>query len=95
MTNLLLAIAGILNTVFELLFWIILIRCLISWVNPDPYNRLVYFMGRITEPLLEPIREVVPQYGGIDWSPFIAALALHYLGQVFLVRSLIDLAYSF
>ena len=95
MTNLLLAIACIINAVFEIMFWLILVRCLISWVSPDPYNQIVYFLEKITEPILQPIRGAIPYFGGIDLSPIIAALLIHYIGQIFLVRSLIDMAYSF
>jgi len=95
MDNLLFAIAGILNSIFEIYSWLLIGRVIISWVNPDPYNPIVQFLIRITEPVLEPIRNAIPSFGGIDLSVIVAWLAIHYLGQVFLVRQLIDLAHSF
>ena len=90
MDNLLFAIAGILNSIFEIYSWLLIGRVIISWVNPDPYNPIVQFLIRITEPVLEPIRNAIPSFGGIDLSVIVAWLAIRYLGQVFLVRQLID-----
>lgn len=57
---------------------LILIRVLLSWVNPDPYNQIVQFIYRFTEPLLSRIRRILPnQWGGmIDFSPIIAFLLI-------------------
>ena len=41
-------------------YWLILIRAIISWVNPDPLNSVVQFLYRVTEPVLEPIRRRLP-----------------------------------
>lgn len=95
MDNFLFAIAGILNSILDILFWLILFRCIISWVNPDPYNQIVQFLIRITEPVLAPIRNAMPYIGGVDVSPIVAVLAIHYLGKVFLVESIRDLALNF
>ena len=73
--------------------WIVIIRALISWVNPDPYNPIVRFLVSATEPVLRPIRRLVPTYRiGIDLSPLIVILAIYFL-NFFLVRTLIDLSY--
>ncbi len=86
--NLFSAIAVVLNVVITLLWWLILIRALISWVNPDPYNPLVQFLHRTTEPLLAPLRRIVPAYNfGIDISPILAILILLFL-QHFVVATL-------
>ena len=95
MDNFLFAIAGILNSIFDILFWLILFRSIISWVNPDPYNQIVQFLIRITEPVLAPIRNAMPYIGGVDVSPIVAVLSIHYLGKVFLVESIRDLALNF
>ncbi len=90
--NFLAAIAKILDIALSLYMWVIIIRALISWVNPDPYNPIVRFLNSITEPVLYPIRRRVPIYlGGIDFSPIIVILAIIFL-KAFLVRSLIQLA---
>ena len=76
-----------------MLYWLILIRALISWINPDPYNPIVQFLYKTTEPILYPIRKLLPLdfRFGIDISPIIAFLAILFL-RWFLVQSLIDLS---
>jgi YggT family protein len=92
-SNFLIAIAKILDIVLTVLYWLILIRALISWVNPDPFNTIVQFLYKTTEPILEPIRKILPAglRWGIDISPIIAFLAILFLKSL-LVRTLIDLA---
>jgi YggT family protein len=85
------ALATILDVALNLYMWIIIIRALISWVNPDPYNPIVQFLYRITEPVLYPIRKRLP-FGQIDFSPIIVILIILFL-QYFLVASLKDLAF--
>jgi YggT family protein len=71
----------------------VLIRALLSWVNPDPYNPIVQFLEKCTEPVLAPIRKVLPPSlkFGIDISPIIAFLAIIFI-KSFLVSTLLDLA---
>ena len=91
-SNLILAVAQILDIVLNLAYWLILIRALISWVNPDPYNEVVKLLHRTTEPILEPIRRKMPRMG-IDLSPIIAFIGIIFL-KSFLVRTLQDIAGS-
>ncbi|MDH5764054.1 MAG: YggT family protein [Nitrospinota bacterium] len=88
LSNLLSALAIVLDMALTLYMWIIIIRALLSWVNPDPYNPIVQFLNSITEPLLHRIRKAVPMPGiGLDLSPIIVILAIIFL-QAFLVQSL-------
>lgn len=93
LSHFLTALARILDIGFSIIYWLILIRVLISWVNPDPYNFIVQFLFKATEPILYPIRKILPLNlrFGIDISPIIAFLAIMFL-KSFLIRSLIDLA---
>ena len=75
--------------ILTVLYWLILVRALISWVNPDPFNPVVQFLTRVTEPILQPIRRLLPPMG-IDISPIIAFLAIIFL-KSFLVATLFDL----
>jgi YggT family protein len=59
-----------------LLWLLILARVIISWTNPRGGGSLVAFVYQITEPILAPIRRVIPPTSGIDWSPLIAMLIL-------------------
>ena len=86
------AIAAILSFAVTILWWLIIIRALISWVNPDPYNPIVQFLYKTTEPLLMPFRKIVPAFNiGLDLSPIFAILALMFI-KYFIIVSLFDLA---
>ena len=92
-SNFLLGLARVLDIGLTILYWLILIRALISWVSPDPYNPIVQFLYKVTEPLLYPIRRILPSglKFGIDISPIIAFLAIIFL-KSFLVNTLLDLS---
>ncbi|MDF2953941.1 MAG: Cytochrome b6 maturation protein CCB3/Ycf19 [Thermodesulfobacterium sp.] len=51
--------------------WIIIARAIISWVNPYPYHPVVRFLYRVTEPVLAPLRRIIPPIAGIDITPAI------------------------
>ena len=92
--NLILALANLLHLVLQAYFWIIIARAVLSWVNPDPFNPIVRFLYRVTEPVLRPIRHRLPTFSmGIDLSPMVVILAIYFL-DTFLVYSLRDLALS-
>jgi len=91
MSNFLIALAKIVDVVLSIFYWLILIRALISWVSPDPYNTIVRFLYKATEPVLQPIRRLLPPMG-IDVSPIIAFLVIIFL-KSFIVGSLFDLSY--
>jgi YggT family protein len=85
------ALAYVINIVLNTYMWIIIVRALLSWVNPDPYNPIVQFIYRITEPVLRPIRNALPTHQiGLDLSPMVAILAIYFL-QMFLVPVLRDI----
>ncbi len=92
--NLLNALAQLLGIALNIYMWIIIIRAIISWVNPDPYNPIVQFLYRATEPVLQPVRRALPVTWGIDFSPLVVILAIIFLDQ-FLVASLRELAWRF
>jgi len=86
--NLIYALAKILDIAITVYIWIVVIRALLSWVNPDPYNPIVRFLAAVTDPVLSPIRRRLPYLGGIDLSPIIVILILYFL-RLFLVPTLI------
>jgi YggT family protein len=91
-SNLLTAIAKILDIVLVIFMWIVIARAILSWVNPDPYNPIVRFIHNITEPVLFQIRKRISlNFGGIDFSPILVLLAVIFL-QRFVVQSLYELA---
>ncbi len=89
--NLLSAIASVLDFLLTAYIWVIIIRALISWVNPDPYNPIVRFLYNITEPVLRPIRRRLPLSMDIDFSPLIVIAAI-YLLRMFVVKTLFDMS---
>jgi YggT family protein len=90
--NLIVALATILDYILTIANWLIIVRALLSWVNPDPYNVIVQFLCKVTEPLLAPFRRLVPAYSiGIDLSPIFALLAIWFL-KLFMIRTLFGIA---
>ena len=87
--NFIIAIARIISAILTILTWIIVIRALISWVNPDPYNQIVQFLYRVTEPILMPIRRILPAMGGFDLSSIVALVGIVFI-RSFLVQTLIE-----
>jgi YggT family protein len=86
------AIANLVNLVLTAYIWIIIARAVLSWVNPDPYNPLVRFLYRVTEPVLRPVRQWLPTYQiGLDLSPMVVLLGIYFLQQ-FLVPVLYRIA---
>ena len=85
------AAAHVINILLSAYTWMIIIRALVSWVSPDPFNPIMIFLTRATDPLLQPFRRIIPMLGPIDISPMAALLVLQAL-QLFLVRTLLDLS---
>ena len=90
--NFLVAVGKVLDIILTIYMYIIIARALISWVNPDPYNPIVNFLNRVTEPVLYRIRKRLPAMGGLDLSPIIVLLVIFFL-QKFAVNSILDLGY--
>lgn len=62
--------------------FVLLARVLISWIQVDPYNPVVQFLYQITEPVLQPIRQMLPATMGMDFSPLIAMILVQLLTSV-------------
>jgi len=82
---------GIVSLLFDLYSFILLARVLSSWFQVDPYNSLVQWLYRLTEPLLAPIRRFLPPAGVVDFSPVVAFILIIVAKQVVL-RVLVSLA---
>lgn len=86
------ALIPVLDLIFTAAYWLIILRAVISWVSPDPYNPLVQFLYKTTEPMLAPFRRIIPSYTiGIDVSPIFAIILIFFL-QRFLIPTLYDIA---
>ncbi len=91
LANFISAVARILDVLLNIVYWLVIIRTLISWVNPDPGNAIVQFLYKTTDPILEPIRRHLPLNFrfGIDISPIIVIFLIMFL-RSFLIKSLFD-----
>ncbi len=87
------ALAQVLDTALTIYLWIIIVRALLSWVNPDPFNPIVRFLYGVTEPVLYRIRRIIPPIGGLDLSPLVAILAIEFLKQ-FLIPVLYQFSFE-
>jgi YggT family protein len=67
---------GLVQLLFDFYILVLLARVLLSWIQIDPRNPIVNIIFQLTEPLLAPIRRMLPQTGGIDFSPMIAFFAV-------------------
>ena len=76
MTGVPIALIQVLSTILDVYTFILIARALISWVSPDPRNQIVQILHRLTEPVLEPVRRVVPSFGGMDLSVVIVLIAI-------------------
>ena len=85
--NILKGLAYVADVLLTLYMWVIIARAVISWVNPDPWNPIVQFLDRATEPVLMPIRRRLGWRTGIDLSPLIAILIIVFL-QIAVVQSI-------
>ncbi len=88
-------LAVVLNLILTILYWLILIRVLISWVSPDPSNPVVQFLRQTTNPVLEPLRRLLMPLTyriHIDLSPLIAFIIIIFLRRA-LVGTLLHLSY--
>ena len=82
-------VLNLVSVAIVIYIYIIIARALISWVSPDPYNPIVRFLYRATEPVLRPVRERLPtSQMGIDFSPMIVILVL-YVVKEYLIGNLI------
>jgi len=88
------AVANVLHYVLFFYMWIIIARAVLSWVSPDPYNPIVRFIYKVTEPVMYQVRSRLPvSFGGIDFAPVVVILIIYFL-QTFVVNSLMRFSQS-
>jgi len=77
---------------FELMTWLIIGRCILSFVRHDPYQPVIKFVYDITELVLSPLRRIMPATGGVDFSPLVALLVLM-MARSLILRIMVAVAY--
>lgn len=90
--NLLISIAKISDMALTLYMYMIIGSAIISWVNPDPYNPVVRFLHRATDPVLSKVRSKLPYMGGVDLSPMAVILAIYFM-KSFVVASVMEMGF--
>jgi YggT family protein len=73
----------LIGTLIDLYSLIVLGAVVLSWLPLDQRNGLVVTLHRLTEPVLAPIRRVLPPVGGLDLSPMVLLIALRFLKSLF------------
>ena len=74
-----LLIATLLTYILYALIIVVLVRVAFSWVSPYPTNSVSRFTFQITEPILAPVRRVLPPMSGMDLSPLVVTLAAYFV----------------
>jgi YggT family protein len=79
-------VVSFIGWLLQLYSWVIIAAALISWVSPDPRNPIVMLLHRLTEPVLAPVRRLLPPWktGGLDLSPLIVLIAIQFVERVIL-----------
>ena len=77
--------------VLDIYTWVIIAAAVISWITPNPYNPIVQLLRRLTEPVMSPIRRLLPPWKtfGLDFSPMIVILLIQWVVPV-LLRALMN-----
>jgi len=68
----------------QLIYILLIIRVILSWIPHDPFNRVISVINQLTDPILNPIKRLLPPLGGIDLSPLVAFFILDMLKTLLL-----------
>jgi len=88
-----LAIPELISLLINIFLFAILIQVIISWINPGSYNPVIGLIHNLTEPLLRPVRQRMPNMGGLDLSPMVVMIGLVVL-EMLLIPPIKDLISS-
>lgn len=96
----LLALFNVVDLLLQVLTWIIIIQAILSWLVAfnviNTYNdfvrSLLHALDRMTEPFYRPIRRILPDFGGLDFSPLVILLLIYVL-RILLSGAAADIAY--
>lgn len=80
--SLVLSVVFLVKEILTLLFWILVIRALLSWFSQGR-SPVEYVMHQLTEPLLRPVRSILPPLGGLDLSVLVVLIGLQFLNILF------------
>lgn len=75
------ALVTVIKQAGVLLFWMLIIRAILSWFNQG-YNPIVMIMGQLTEPILAPVRRIIPPIGGLDLSVMLVIIGMNFINML-------------
>ena len=87
-----LTVAHLLKTILYIYLFIIIVQVIISWINPDAYNPITMIMYQLSEPILKPVRRIIPSAGGFNFSPLIILVIINLL-MILLISPLMDVGH--
>ncbi len=87
------AVAFVLGALIQVAIIAVVVRAVLSFVSPDPYNPLVRLIYQLTDPMLRPVQRLLPPWNGMDFSPLVVLMGLYFL-DIFLVQTLNRFAHS-
>jgi len=75
------ALVSVVKKAGVLLFWMLIIRAILSWFNQG-YNPIVMIMDQLTEPILAPVRRIIPPIGGLDLSVMVVIIGMNFINML-------------
>ena len=88
------SLALLISMIFNVIYFLLVIRIVLSWLAVDSYNEIIHIIYKMTEPILAPFRRLRLVVGAVDFSAIIAFIVLAFLRN-FIVGILTQLAYRF
>lgn len=76
------AALNVLDLVVKIYFWSVIAVVVISWIAPGSHHPAIQLVAQITEPVMRPVRNVIPSMGGLDLSPIVVFLILNVVSVV-------------
>lgn len=76
------ALLQVVDLLLTIYIWLIIARAIISWVNPYPYHPIVRFLYKTTEPVLSPLRRILPPIYGLDLTPLIVIFIIYFIKEL-------------
>jgi YggT family protein len=73
------ALLQVVDLLLTIYVWLIIARAILSWINPSPYHPVVRFLYKATEPVLRPIRRILPPIYGLDLSPILVIFLIYFI----------------
>ncbi len=67
---------NIINAILTFLTFAIIIRAVLSWIQPHPHNFLIRLLHKVTDPILNPLNRIIPPIAGLDITPMVAIVII-------------------